>query len=233
MRLLVLPLSALAFALTVTDQTKLPTSSSFEHGTLFLPASLEKSLRAEKCHPGDRVNLRLVEPVLFGHGVVLPEGTHLRGQVIEAQKLDAGHASRLAIVVERAEWKGNAVSLHAFVSGVVKLREVSEANSADWRCQQYAERTATGSRMDKSARSQLPVGRPADCATGHWGAPEERVIRDRGADLKDIVLHRNLSDGSTFLFSHKKNIHLPGGINLMLRNIPVDETAPAAMISQK
>ena len=119
MRLPVLPLSALAFALTVSAQNNLPTTATSEPGTLFLPVTLEKTLRVEKSHPGDRVNMRLAEPVLFTHGVVLPEGARLRGQVIEARKLDGEHASRLAIVVDRAEWKGNAVSLHAFLSGVM------------------------------------------------------------------------------------------------------------------
>lgn len=234
MRILVLPLSALALALTVSAQTNLSTTSSSEAGTLFLPASLDKTLRAEKSRPGDRVNFRLNEPVLFGHGIVLPEGAHLRGQVIEARKLDGEHASRLAVVVERAEWKGNAVPLHAFISGVVKVREVSRQKSSDWRCQPYAERMATGPRADKSARTQAPtVARPLDCASSPWAAAEERVIRDRGADLKDVVLHRNVHDGSTFLFSHKRNIRIPGGIELMLQNVPVEESASAAVISQK
>jgi hypothetical protein len=234
MRILVLPLSALAVALIVSAQQNLPTTSTSEPGTLYLPASLDKTLRAEKSHVEDRVNLRLDVPVLFGHGIVLPAGAHLRGHVIEARKLDGEHASRLAIVVERAEWKGNAIPLHAFISGAVKVREVTQAKSADWRCQPYTERMANGSRMDKSSRSQVPtLSRPADCAANPWAAAEERVIRERGADLKDVVLHRNLHDGSTFLFSHKKNIRLQGGIGLMLRNVPAEESASAAVISQR
>lgn len=231
MRILVLPLSALAVALTVSAQN-LPTTSTSEPGTLYLPASLDKTLRAEKSHVGDRVNLRLDEPVLFGHGIVLPAGAHLRGQVIEARKLDGEHASRLAFVVERAEWKENAVPLHAFISGAVKVREVTQAKSADWRCQPFAERMANASRMP--SRSQVPTGsRPTDCSPSPWAAAEERVIRERGADLKDVVLHRNLHDGSTFLFSHKKNIRLQGGIELMLQNFPEEERASAAVISQR
>jgi hypothetical protein len=176
--------------------------------------------------------LRLDEPVLFGRGIVLPAGAHLRGQVIEARKLDREHASRLAIVVERAEWKENAVPLHAFISGAVKVREVTEAKSADWRCQSFAERMANSSRT--TARSQAPAAsRPTDCAPNPWGAAEERVVRERGADLKDVVLHRNLHDGSTFLFSHKKNIRLQGGIGLMLQNVPAEESASAVVISQR
>ena len=232
MRILVLPLSALAVALTVSAQQNLPTTSTSEPGTLYLPASLDKTLRAEKSHVGDRVNLRLDEPVLFGHGIVLPAGAHLRGHVIEARKLDGEHASRLAIVVERAEWKGNAIPLHAFISGAVKVREVTQAKSADWRCQAFAERMANSSRL--SARSQAATAsRSRDCAPNPWAAAEERVIRERGADLKDVVLHRNLHDGSTFLFSHKKNIRLQGGIGLMLRNVPAEESASTAVISQR
>ena len=233
MRILVLPLSALAIALTATAQNSPPSTSTSEPGMLFLPVSLEKTLRVEKSRPGDRVNFRLVEPVLFGHGVVLPEGTRLRGQVIEARKLDR-EPSRLAIVVEQAEWKGNAFPLHAFISGILKVREVRQAKSADWRCLQYGERTGMGPRVDKYPRSQGPsVSRPLNCSSNPLAVSEERVTRDRGADLKDVVLHRNFHDGSTLLFSHKKNIHLPGGIGLMLQNVPVDESASAAIILQK
>jgi hypothetical protein len=229
MRILVLPLSALAIALTVSAQSSPNTTTPSESGALYLPATLSKTLRSEKTHPGDAVKLRLNEPVLVGHGLVIPEGAVLRGRVTQANGLEGEHASRLAILVDTAEWKHQKFPLHASISGVVKVREVSLQKSTDWRCGSPDERR--GTRLPGEA---APVARPSpvDCKSG-MANPEVNVVRERGADLKEVLIRRNHQDGSTVLFSHKKNVHLKGGIVLMLRNVSPDEQSSTTIVSQK
>lgn len=232
MRMYVLPLWALFVSLTIAAQTSAPASEN--PSTLLLPARLEKTVRAEKIAAGSVVKFRLEEPVLLEHGVVVPEGAQLRGRVLDAARLGDGTASRLAIVVDQMEWKHNVVPLRAYINGVVAVREVFRQKQGDWRCQQYVERQ-TASRGEKSTRGNpvaTPMPRPMDCGNNPWTATEERVIRDRGADLKDIVLHRSAQDGSTFLFSQRKNVHLPSGTVLILKNVPQSE-AEVGLISQK
>jgi hypothetical protein len=226
--LVVLPLSALA-AFTVFAQSSPNTTTPSESGALYLPATLNKTIRAEKTHPGDAVKFRLNEPVLVGRGLVIPEGAVLRGRVTQANGLEGEHASRLAIVVDTAEWKHQKFPLHASISGVVKVREVSQQKSTDWRCSSPDER-----RSNRFPGSAPPVPRPnpVDCRSG-LANPEVNVVRERGADLKEVLIRRNHQDGSTVLFSHRKNVHLQGGTVLMLRNAPADEQSYSGMISQK
>ncbi len=232
MRVLVFPLSALAFAVTLSAQTNLAVNAT-PPGSLFLPATLKKTIKADKVREGASLKLRLEEPVLLGHGVVIPGGAQLTGHVLAASKLDKERASTLAILVDSAEWKQQKVPLHAFVSGVVTFREISESKASDWRCQAFTERASTATRSEKSSRSQsVTIPKPIDC-NNPWPEEEDRVVRDRKADLRDVVLHRNLRDGSTFLFSQKRNVKLPGGILLMLHNVPVEKPSAVEIISQK
>jgi hypothetical protein len=233
MRILVLPLSALAIALTVSAQANLKATSASETGALYLPATLNKTLRAERTHPGAAVRFTLEEPVLLGHGVVMPEGAHLQGHVTEASKLDEGRASRLAIVVETAEWKHQKVQLRAFISGVVTRREVSQQKTGDWRCQPLLEKPVLSNRNTLNGGPGTAVPKPRECSGNLGAVGEERVVRDRRADLKDVVLHRNPLDGSTVLFSHKRNIKLEAGTVLMLRNLSADQSVQAEVISEK
>jgi hypothetical protein len=233
MRLLVLPLSALVVTLTVPAQTNLKATPSSETGALYLPATLNKTLRAERTHPGAAVRFTLEEPVLMGHGVVMPEGAHLQGHVTAASKLDGSRASRLAIVVETAEFKHQKVALHAFISGVVTRREVRQQRTADWRCQPMVDKPMLSNRNTINGGSGTTVPKPRDCSGNLGAVGEERVVLERRADLKDVVLHRNPLDGSTVLFSHKRNIKLDGGTVLMLRNWSADESVQAEIISQK
>ena len=114
MRLLVLPLSALALGSTVCAQDAAPLAFAGSRA-LQLPVTVEKTIEANKVHPGDPVRFRLEQPTLVGNGVVMPTGTILVGEVIESVALQSGAPSKLSVIVGRAEWKQQSIPLRAFI----------------------------------------------------------------------------------------------------------------------
>jgi hypothetical protein len=52
------------------------------------------------------------------------------------------------------------------------------------------------------------------------------AVKDFGLSREELKLQTNLRDGSTALVSKKKNIHLPGGLLIMLHNVPVKNPEP-------
>lgn len=226
MRLLVLPLSALAVVVSVSAQDNFKVPSQPEAGAFYMPASLNKAIQAEKIRLGDPVHLKLDEPVLVGRGIVMPQGTQLTGHVTAARALEGERGSQLGILVESAEWKRHTVPLHAFISGLITVRQISR--ESDPRCEPGGNPLGSLTTKRGSAFSE-PTG--WEC-NGGWPGTEVSSITERGTDRKELRLRRN-QDESTFLLSHKKNVHLPGGTLLMLKNVPLQVENPAQMISQK
>src|SRR6185312_1688124 len=96
-----------------------------------IPAQLSKTLDTNKCKSGDPVEMRTLEPVLIGNGVVIPENAKLHGRVLGAASRQNDKPSWLVVVFERAEWKRHIVPLHAFVASRITLRapQSGRANS--------------------------------------------------------------------------------------------------------
>jgi hypothetical protein len=210
MRVLALPLSALLFLCSpLLAQVESSPAGGELAPDLRIPAVLNKTIRVDKVKPGDEVRLDLVEAILVGHGLVMPEGTHLYGHVLESEPLTASSSSRLSIKVERAEWRHQQLPLHAFISGlgVRKMNLVSR----DPECE-------ASSMMSKGAQRRVPTSpSQADCDAPSATDDHNTVVSEY--HLQQLKL-RTRPDGSTTLFSKEKNIQLPGGTLIMLHNVP-------------
>jgi hypothetical protein len=193
-------------------------SSGALPGKLWIPAQLAHTVRADKAHPGDRVQFKTIEAVLVGNGLVMPANTALIGRVLAAAPKRNNSNSYLAVVVERAEWKDHSLPLHAFVAAQITVKPKNAPPAG-------ADATtdaASGRRGRVSARA---AGSDPDLS-GAIRAPHDSVeaappeAGPKYPALGNVGLYRD-KDGTAYLISSKANLKLPAGVPLMLENQPV------------
>ena len=210
MRILALPLLALLFLCSPLLAQVESAPAGDPAPDLQIPAVLNKTIRTEKVRPGDEVRLDLAEAILVGHGLVMPEGTHLYGHILESEPVTASSGSRLSIKVERAEWRHKQMPLHAFISGL-GVRKMN-LGSTDPQCD-------ASSMMSERAQQRVPTS-PSQPDCSSRGVDQSVLMRDY--NLQKLQL-RTRPDGSTTLISKEKNIQLPGGTLIMLHNVPASK----------
>jgi hypothetical protein len=230
MRLLVLPLSALALASTICAQNAAPLAFAGSRA-LQLPVTVEKTIEANKVHAGDSVRFRLEQPTLVGNGVVMPTGTILVGEVIESVALQNGSPSKLSVIVGRAEWKQQSIPLRAFIGAFGIRRAVFKDSGFGCRFDAESASANVPGALTRSGRNSTAMQSSTSC--DDWKYRAEAMERDQQEKLKDVKLVRHLRDGSTELVSLKKNIKLSNGMLLILQNEPLTEATSAQQISQK
>lgn len=218
MRTFAVPLLGLLVSLSLVAQRHSKTVISTPAGDLYIPAVLNKSVHSERAHIGDEVRFDVLESILAGHGVVIPTGTHLYGHIVDSEPLKPSSESRLAIEVDRAEWRNAELPLHAFVSGLGTTTEIVESGRNP-KCDSV---DAT----PNQARGSGPAGHFKGFPSGFdeeesclFNEGRRTVIQHPGVHLKGIQLELHDADGSTAFVSQKKNVHLPGGLLLMLHNV--------------
>ena len=111
----------LLFAALSASAQQPEANSAALSGKLSIPVEVAKTVRADKVHAGDVVQFRSLEAVLAGNGVVIPANCTLYGRVLSAAAKQNNRNSYLAVVVERAEWKGHTLPLHAFISAQITV----------------------------------------------------------------------------------------------------------------
>ncbi len=89
-----------------------------------LPVELTNTVDAKKAKPGDPVKMEMLANLRSKSGeIALPKGATLIGKVVEAvPHTKENPESRLVILVERAEWKGGSMPLHAYIDSPIKTR---------------------------------------------------------------------------------------------------------------
>lgn len=86
-------------------------------------AQVQKSIEASEGNVGKEIELVSTADIRDAKGIVLiPKRAKLVGHVTQAVPWAKDNPeSRLSIIVERAEWKGHSLALHAFVAGDLNI----------------------------------------------------------------------------------------------------------------
>ena len=218
MRIALVPLLALAATLGLAAQD---TSSSPEvvRGGLQLPVELVRGIKAEKARPGDEVRLRMVEPVLVGKGVVLPEGAKLFGRVLNSAAAEKGNPSVLSIRVERLDLKEDSIPLQAYVTGW-GARKFEETGAPCVPLQRMPERR----RGDGGETVNTRTAKVDPCNPSGTFDPPAAAKKKQIFAVRDVAIYQDRTDGLTIMVS-KKNIHLPSGTLLVITNVEPAEVA--------
>jgi hypothetical protein len=228
MRVLVSILFLVVAGFAEDPQPSLPAAQVSENFTI--PARLAKTVDTKKCKAGDLVEMRTLEPVLIGNGLVMPEHTRLQATVLGAASRQNEKPSWLVLVVQKAEWKDHSVPLRAFVASQITVKPKAGPKDSP-------STTATNLSDFEHGRYTLRQGNPFSSRSRSLGG----VARDAtdGGDTTPDLSHQRLDDlymqqarnGMMFLLSPKRNLKLPSGTMFMLRNQPAG--APAQTAAQK
>ena len=180
-----------------------------------IPAELKTTVRADKVHRGDPVELRSLEPVLLGNGVVMPVNSKLTGRIVGAAPRHDDKPSWLVLLVERGEWKQQSVSLHAFISAQMRIERTGPKSSLAPDTQpnvspRRAARVSGRAAVENGDASIIPP--PQDSKD----EPSSQVV---SAPMlpQDLRIVRD-PDGIVYLFSAESNVTLPNGALLVLQN---------------
>ena len=205
-------------------QPSVPAAQVSENFTI--PARLAKTVDTKKCKAGDVVEMRTLEPVLIGNGLVMPEHTRLQATVLGAASRQNEKPSWLVLVVQKAEWKDHTVPLRAFVTSQITVKPKASRNDS-------SSQGATNLSDFEHGRYTPRQGNPFSSRSRSVG----RVARDAtdGADSAPDPSHQLLEDlyiqqarnGMMFLLSPKRNLKLPSGTMFMLRNQPAGVSVTA------
>jgi hypothetical protein len=211
MRNPVLPLLVLLLPVSLHSQENRSPSDGTALEVLTIPVQLTKSIKADKAHPGDAVEFRMAEAILAGNGIVIPAKARLFGRIVSAESKEGNRPSVLSLLVERVEWGGHVLHLHAFVSG--------------WGTKRVLNRTA-----DCVLRAHpVPRGSPNTFVTicsSHTAERYEPASLSHKQLMAEISILQNQENGASVLTS-KKNIRLPSGLLLMLQNVNPAHLQPA------
>lgn len=196
-----------------------------------IPAELRTDVRADRVRRGDAVELRSVEPVLLGNGIVMPANAKLSGRIVGAAPLQGDKPSWLVLLVEKAEWKGQSVALHAFISRQIKVSE-SNTNSL-----QSSDATSSNTPLRRTIRmnGRVSVENGADMSTTPMpqdAGSTQPATQTRPLLAKDIRIVTD-SDGIVYLFSSHEDVHLPSGVLLVLQNQSSTKASSAADAQRK
>jgi hypothetical protein len=222
MRVLLLFLVS-AIAVFAEDPQAVTTTAQLPDN-LSIPARLSKTIDTRKCKAGDAVEMRTLEPVLVGNGLVMPENAKLHGKIAGAASRQNDKPSWVVLVVESAEWKQHRIPLHAFIASQITLKapgphdnaSAGAFNLSDFRHGRYFPRTQG---IPGNYRSR--IGRPpTDATDGGKGTPE---LSDQRLD--DVYMQQ-ARNGIVFLLSPKAHLKLPLGTMFMLRNQPAVTQTP-------
>jgi hypothetical protein len=191
-----------------------------------IPAELRTDVRADRVRRGDTVELRSVEPVLLGNGIVMPANAKLSGRIVGAAPLQGDKPSWLVLLIEKAEWKGQSVALHAFISRQIKVGETT-ANSS-----QNSDAASSNTPLRRTIRmnGRVSVENGADMSTTPMpqdAGSTQPATQPRPLLAKDVRIVTD-SDGIVYLFSARENVHLPTGVLLVVQNQSSTKAAPSA-----
>ena len=201
---------------------------------LTIPAKISKTVNTEKCKSGDTVELRSLEAVLIGNGVVMPPNTKLQGRILGTGIRQGERPSWLVLLVERAEWKGHMLPLRAFISAQITMTDQSPSTAGTITALTSQDsltprRSARESYARVRTNGDITAAMPRPPQDATTSGPEEIANAHRHA-LEDIQIVRD-KNGVTFLLSHKHNLKIPSGTLLMLRNQPL-RAIPAGQTAQ-
>ena len=204
--ILTILLSALSLAAQEISQLKLD--------GLKIPVELAKTIKAEKVQPGDPVRFRMAEPILAGHGLIIPTSAKVYGHVLGASAAENGKRSHLSILVDRAEWKDHVIALHAFITAFGVRSAPSQPATVE--CSSASRTPVFGDRQGMFATVGSLSAVLNECeATGN--DQYATATQAQMQMLSNIMLYRSKGNDYSVLMS-KKNLHLPAGTIVMLEN---------------
>jgi hypothetical protein len=172
------------------------------------PAQMITHLDARKAKVGDEVKLEVTANLRGpGGAVVLPQGAKLIGTVTAVSPRVSGEGeSTLSFLVERAEWRGGSMALHAVPSAISAPKMMASRGY--------------GAGSDAGNRPPEDTTRGGGRSGGGSTDSMSMIAAAIGSELKgDEVRETGDPKTTTAIVSSKREISLPTGTVVTLRQI--------------
>ncbi len=154
---------------------------------------LKTTVATNKAQPGDSMRFETLDAVLIGNGVVIPAGATIYGHVIDSRRRDGGHPSFIKFQLDYAKWKTRVVPLRGYVTQ--QIRQFGQPDTLPG--------IVLESRFiwDKSQDNK----------------PSKRIV---APTIDGVKIYQDKDAGVTYLFSDKRDLTLPKGIEFNIQIIP-------------
>jgi hypothetical protein len=183
---------------------------------------LDRDLDFKNVKVGDKVNLRLTRDLYYGGALILPSGTPMSANVIDAQD-----SNTVSLALDRAMAKsGKEVQLMGIIAAVATPKEdlSSDPFYGMNHSTEVTQHSQNGSGVDpqasvatSGAAAQTAILKGANDPQSNLAADSQGVIGISGLKLTWVL---DKPPALTVLTSKKKNFKLRSGTELLLRLAP-------------
>ena len=185
-----------------SQSPSLPVSSSLE-----FPVVLRQNVTAGKTHVGTKVEARLSVATLVDHTVV-PRNATLFGEVVQSDAKSQSAPSRLAIRMDRAEWKDGSKPIKAYLTFWYYPTLVENGQNLQYGPDQGSRNWNGQGQYPNSSRGYKPF--PGSESGQESSVPDTpaAVASKHKAQMKDVAEEKDMSDGTMILVSKRSDIKL-------------------------
>ena len=218
-------------AFLAVAQTATPRVTVLDHSSIAV--QIKSTVKANKARIGDEVVAEVTVPVLQDGHIVIPKGARVVGRVIAATAHTKEHPeSVLAVRFDNAEWKGGSAALNAYI---VRTLAVEQSPRQALEYDQIScipmmrlvpqQQSGQTSGPPANAPNMGPPPQPTHTPQEPCDPRRARVVPSTRPEpglptVKDVFV-RTLTKpaGATELMSPKKNVTLPAGVMVELRQV--------------
>jgi hypothetical protein len=209
-------------AFLAVAQTATPRVTVLDHSSIAV--QIKSTVKANKARIGDEVVAEVTVPVLQDGHIVIPKGARVVGRVIAATAHTKEHPeSVLAVRFDNAEWKGGSAALNAYIVRTLAV-EQSPRQAIEYdqiNCIPMMRLVP----QQQSGQTGGPPPQPTHTPQEPCDPRRARVVPSTRPEpglptVKDVFV-RILTKpaGATELISPKKNVTLPAGVMVELRQV--------------
>jgi hypothetical protein len=188
-------------AFSLSQQAQAPSARPVLHE---FPLTLQQSLESGKAAIGTKVQARLASPTKF-QGTNIPRNAVFSGVVIESTAKGPKEPAKLAIRMEKAEWKEDSISLTAYLLPLSYSNTAPTAQGLPNESPGPSSRTSgAGEDANSSMRVPFPTN---DSQAAQAAIPEAPTLSSRPVQMKNVTVAL-ADEGGAALVSEHNNIKL-------------------------
>ena len=189
-------------AFSFSEQAQAPSARPALHE---FPLTLQQSIESGKAAIGTKVQAKLAIATKF-QGTVIPRNAVFSGVVIESTAKGPKEPAKLAIRMEKAEWKEDSISLTAYLLPLSYSNTAPSAQGLPNESPDPSSRTINGSGQDANSPMRAPFP-TNDSQAAQAAIPESPKISSRPVQMKNVTFAL-ADEGGAALVSEHTNIKL-------------------------
>ena len=189
-------------AFSLSQQAQAPSARPALHE---FPLTLQQSIESGKAAIGTKVQARLAIATKF-QGTVIPRNALFTGVVIESTAKAAKEPAKLAIRMEKAEWKEDSLSLTAYLLPLSYSNTAPAVQGLPNESPGPSSRTLNGAGDDANSPMRAPFP-TNDSQAAQAAIPDAPTLSSRPVQMKNVTIAL-ADEGGAAIVSERSNIKL-------------------------